>query len=516
MLAATCDVRSAASSHSRRSHLSGSRTCDDRLTYPTRPSHCRRGVVQCGASKKGGFGTAGTTVAERQRKAQVDTSVVDKEFIAWAREAGITLDKLRVATFDGVRGMAAAKEVKAGDTLVTLPRSAALLAAPGQKCPFPQWVDAAFWDSKPWWVRLALMVLNEKEFGASSRVSGYIAQLPTDFGTPLHWSDAELQALGYPHLTAEVDNQRRQWSALHQQLSDTCPSCKVTLEQLTWALEAVFSRAFSGPYTGSSLKQKGLVLGTLVATGAASYTFAGVNIENLLNAGIAAVLFNIMYDAILGSKLTWHALCPVIDSMNHRSSSKSEVAFEYFGDKFSVEANDGVPAGAQLYITYGRQGNDRLLQFYGFSEENNPHDTYVVHDMQGAVEVVLGQPLESNRLTALKAAGLSDGLKQGGFTRAGSDTKTMTALRGALSALAPASAAEAGRPGSPQLELLIHQVFVKVIEAEKKRFEAGGTIKSKKVAATIAAFRREKRTVLTAALFAEKASVKALAASAQS
>lgn len=54
------------------------------------------------------------------------------------------------------------------------------------------------------WVRLALMVLYEKNQGSSSRVSGYIAQLPTDFGTPLHWSDEELEALGYPPLVAEV------------------------------------------------------------------------------------------------------------------------------------------------------------------------------------------------------------------------------------------------------------------------------------------------------------------------
>ena len=34
------------------------------------------------------------------------------------------------------------------------------------------------------------------------------------------------------------------------------------------------------------------------------------------------VLFNIIYDILLGTKLTWHALCPVIDSMNHSSASQ--------------------------------------------------------------------------------------------------------------------------------------------------------------------------------------------------
>ena len=35
-------------------------------------------------------------------------------------------------------------------------------------------------------------------------------------------------------------------------------------------------------------------------------------------------------------------------------------------------------ANSQAFITYGRQGNDRLLQFYGFVEADNPADTYVV------------------------------------------------------------------------------------------------------------------------------------------
>jgi hypothetical protein len=38
-------------------------------------------------------------------------------------------------------------------------------------------------------------------------------------------------------------------------------------------------------------------------------------------AAVEQVLFNIIYD-LLGTKLTWHALCPVIDSMNHSSASQ--------------------------------------------------------------------------------------------------------------------------------------------------------------------------------------------------
>lgn len=39
------------------------------------------------------------------------------------------------------------------------------------------------------------------------------------------------------------------------------------------------------------------------------------------------VLFNIIYDSLLGAKLKWHALVPVIDSMNHSSNSRVRCCF---------------------------------------------------------------------------------------------------------------------------------------------------------------------------------------------
>lgn len=46
--------------------------------------------------------------------------------------------------------MAAREAVQPGDCLVALPRESALLATPGQRCPFPDWVDAAFWNGSTW------------------------------------------------------------------------------------------------------------------------------------------------------------------------------------------------------------------------------------------------------------------------------------------------------------------------------------------------------------------------------
>ena len=59
--------------------------------------------------------------------------------------------------------------------------------------------------------------------------------------------------------------------------------------------------------------------------------------------------------------------------------------------------------GQQVFITYGQQSNDKLLQYYGFVEPKAPADDFKVHDFLAAVEADL-QPSEGRR-AALQSAG---------------------------------------------------------------------------------------------------------------
>lgn len=102
-----------------------------------------------------------------------------------------------------------------------------------------------------------------------------------------------------------------------------------------------------------------------------------------------------MYDALLSSKVKWHALCPLVDMANHSSRAASEMTYSYFGDALELsvvgltttEGTDGgsgsgsgstvaFEQGQQVFISYGPQTNDSLLQYYGFVEEANPNDVY--------------------------------------------------------------------------------------------------------------------------------------------
>ena len=73
---------------------------------------------------------------------------------------------------------------------------------------------------------------------------------------------------------------------------------------------------------GSPLRDR-LRLAAPAAAAALVYTqVAHIPLEQILNGAIAAVLFNIIYDLVLSSKLRWYALASVIDSINHSSFSQ--------------------------------------------------------------------------------------------------------------------------------------------------------------------------------------------------
>jgi Rubisco LSMT substrate-binding len=125
----------------------------------------------------------------------------------------------------------------------------------------------------------------------------------------------------------------------------------------------------------------------------------------------------------------------MIDMANHNSSSSSggtnraSVAFEYFGDAYSlalttttaITTDDVVTARAkqngrsdeeeaknELFISYGDRSNDQLLQYYGFVEANNPHEVYLLPPIRAwdlvALEVAGGRMVPPGRLAALAPA----------------------------------------------------------------------------------------------------------------
>lgn len=75
-------------------------------------------------------------------------------------------------------------------------------------------------------------------------------------------------------------------------------------------------------HAGPPIKQRAKLVAPFAIFALAYTQIAHLPLEQVLNGAIAAVLFNIIYDTLLSQRLRWFAMCPVIDSMNHQSTSQ--------------------------------------------------------------------------------------------------------------------------------------------------------------------------------------------------
>ena len=111
-------------------------------------------------------------------------------------------------------------------------------------------------------------------------------------------------------------------------------------------------------------------------------------------------------------KVQKYVICPFIDMANRVGVDVGgNVAFEYSTDGSSLSAVEpGVAQGSEMCIQYGPQSNDQLLQYYGFVEEGNVHDIYILPPLRewdiGALEEACGRKVGPGRPEKLDRAGL--------------------------------------------------------------------------------------------------------------
>ncbi|EFN55457.1 hypothetical protein CHLNCDRAFT_52262 [Chlorella variabilis] len=404
---------------------------DFRQLHSCRPAAAlprrRHGTAAAAATPQSGSGSTSKEAA------------VTKDYLSWATEAGILSPKLMQAYFGGLRGGQALSDIAADEVFVTVPRGAALVVAPNERCPCPDFVDPGFYKEAPWFVKMAVLLLWERRKGRGSSVWGYIEQLPSSIDTPVRWEEADLAELQYQPAIKEIKQQQTAW---RQQYNRFCAAVRpgqgnYSWDNFLWAAENVRSRAFSGPYTGSSVGEKARTLGLLLAAGGGYAAWQQLPLEQVLNGFISVLLFNIIYDVLISKKLKWYALCPVVDALNHSSLVESDVAYEYFKDTFVLSTKSAYKAGQQVFISYGAQANGSLLQYYAFTEPGNPNDVY-------AWEASLaGQPVQ---LVVNARGSFTAECQQAARVALGSGGASDAQLRQAL--LAAAEAELASKPSS--------------------------------------------------------------------
>ena len=240
----------------------------------------------------------------------------------------------------------------------------------------------------------------------------WLDSLPRNFDTPIHWKKEDRDEwLQYQHMSESVDRQEKAWSDLYNKLKSCTTASSMTWEDFLWGCECARSRAFSGGYTGSPFNPFVYALTLLLVT-----VYVGLNLGTLEQASNGAALVlcaSIWKDFVLPKvfRSKKYVICPVIDMCNHKSiGTTAQVAYEYFADAYSLAANVQVRKGDEVYISYGDRSNDQLLEYYGFVEQDNPRDVYIMPPLRewdiAALEEACGGSFAPGRLGKLDRAGL--------------------------------------------------------------------------------------------------------------
>uniref|UniRef100_A0A7S0G422 Uncharacterized protein n=1 Tax=Rhodosorus marinus TaxID=101924 RepID=A0A7S0G422_9RHOD len=138
--------------------------------------------------------------------------------LSWARDGGIQWNVMNLHTFAGnVRGMIAEQDFDASSAIVKVPKEMVLESnSIPETNPIPAFVTSSYWRSQPWWVRLALRLVYQKQTDKTPYLSGYVNALPRSFSTPFHWTAEELQETHYIPIQKQGKQQFRLVFCGHQ------------------------------------------------------------------------------------------------------------------------------------------------------------------------------------------------------------------------------------------------------------------------------------------------------------
>ncbi|KAI9914466.1 hypothetical protein PsorP6_008117 [Peronosclerospora sorghi] len=179
---------------------------------------------------------------------------------------------------------------------------------------------------------LALHLMHERNKGGNSFFAPFIASLPTTFDLPIYWTETELKELEGTNvllLTQLMKQQlKRDFDHIHQAIVIDNPdvfssSPTLTLEDYTWAMSVIWSRAFGINKGGKYLR----------------------------------------------------VLCPAMDMFNHdvriNNPLDDFVSFDDEKQMMTHHVPTAVTAGSALNISYGQYSNAKLLYSYGFIGREN-------------------------------------------------------------------------------------------------------------------------------------------------
>jgi hypothetical protein len=310
----------------------------------------------------------------------VCTDAAATAYAAWLRREGVVLKGVAMARFpDTGRGVVALRSLRPGETLVSVPDGAALLADTG--CATAALASlGVLSDAAPRARReaLVLAVAAELAAGSRSRWAPYMHALPqpAELHVPVAWRGDEARALRGTAVSARLRGAGGP--------RDELPSAT------TEAWHAVGARlAKRHPELRLPRGEDGAALHARATALVASCSFS------------------------LGRGGEMQAMVPFFDALNHAAPAEAHVRLHHDAQAgtLSMIAVRPVAPGQEVFNTYGPLGTSELVRRYGFAPPpgSNPHDCAEVgrRELAAAAEAAGPGPWEVRAGARLaRAAGL--------------------------------------------------------------------------------------------------------------
>ncbi|KZW00228.1 SET domain-containing protein, partial [Exidia glandulosa HHB12029] len=323
------------------------------------------------------------------------------DFLAWFKsQGGEVSPDVGIHVFsdeEGGRGLIALKELQIGETLFSVPRS--LLLSP-KTCELPRRMGEGDWkrfNLSKGWSGLILCMMWEEAKGAESKWAGYFPWMPTTFSTLMFWSDEELAELKGSGITEKIGKEDAD-REYNDRVLPAIQAC-VHVLALNVARPDLFLPSQAEHYTlqkfhiaGSRILSRSFTVHDLAdeaeeAQAVDAVSEDGDEAPQLIESAAAAVpVANDRDGDVEMQEAHEHddepepeeeeedsddederatTLVPMADMLNARSGFNNARLY-HERDCLRMCAITTIPAGCQLWNTYGDCANEDLLRRYGF------------------------------------------------------------------------------------------------------------------------------------------------------
>jgi len=331
-----------------------------------------------------------------------------QRFEAWLRDNGAYFDLLELREYDTpmetdvieekkevtvveeseMRGVHSRADVPPDTICMIIPRKCLITVEMGQATPLGQTVLESDLDlDAPKHIFLMIYVLwDRKVNGSTSFFHPYYEILPRTLNNmPIFWTGEELAHLEGSYLLEQIADRNEAIADDYHAICQVAPDLQelCSLEEFKWARMCVCSRNF------------------------------GLQID--------------------GHRTS--ALVPHADMLNHYRPRETKWTFEEERQAFTITTLQGIPAGAQVYDSYGQKCNHRFLLNYGFAvEDNREIDGFCPNEVPIDLSVDPSDPLYAKKVE-FWTRGETDSSALSAALAALSDTETVAstieAVRGA-------------------------------------------------------------------------------------